>query len=230
LRILLESLGATVFLHPVIEICSPNTVNDFDVVGHWDDFEWLIFVSENAVRFFFDRYNSDCCNFAGYTGRVVATGPETAKIVEHYGVKNVVVPEKNFNAEGIVERLLLETIAGKRFLVIRGSRGRSFLPDKLAELGGNVRQIAVYESRDVLEPDGKILLSLKTGDIHWTTVTSSAIAASLVRLFGEHLRKTRLVSISPITTATLKQLGFVPDIEAEEATISGIVTALCSHR
>ena len=58
------------------------------------------------------------------------------------------------------------------------------------------------------------------------TVTSSAIARSLVNLFGEKLRSTRLVSISPITSATLAELGYRVAAEASDYTLDGVVAAL----
>jgi uroporphyrinogen III methyltransferase / synthase len=78
----------------------------------------------------------------------------------------------------------------------------------------------------VAKADADIAAKMATGQIEWTTVTSSAIARSLVRLFGESLKKTKLVSISPITSSTLRELGFEPAAEAKEYTMDGVVSAL----
>jgi len=53
-----------------------------------------------------------------------------------------------------------------------------------------------------------------------------AIARSLAALFGENLRKTRLVSISPITSAALRELGYEPAVEARTYTIPGVIEAM----
>jgi len=58
------------------------------------------------------------------------------------------------------------------------------------------------------------------------TVTSSAIARSLVHLFGEDLRRTQLASISPLTSATLRELGHEPAVEATEYTLAGLIAAM----
>ena len=68
--------------------------------------------------------------------------------------------------------------------------------------------------------------AVPNGQIDWTTVTSSAIARSLARLFGESLQRTKLASISPITSATLRELGFEPAAEAKEYTMAGVVAAI----
>jgi uroporphyrinogen III methyltransferase/synthase len=74
--------------------------------------------------------------------------------------------------------------------------------------------------------DEQILALLAAGKIDWTTVTSSAIARSLVRLLGENLRRTKLASISPITSATLRELGDEPAAEAREYTMDGLIAAI----
>jgi uroporphyrinogen III methyltransferase/synthase len=115
---------------------------------------------------------------------------------------------------------------GKRVFLARASRGRETLAEMLAVAGAIVEQAVVYESRDVMEPDKDVAEALTAGQIDWTTVTSSAIARSLVRLFGDALRQTKLVAISPLTAEVLTQLGHSPAAVAEDYTASGIVAAI----
>ena len=58
------------------------------------------------------------------------------------------------------------------------------------------------------------------------TITSGPTARSLVRLYGELLRTAKIVSISPLTSATLRELGYEPDMEATPHTVDGMVQAL----
>jgi uroporphyrinogen III methyltransferase/synthase len=74
------------------------------------------------------------------------------------------------------------------------------------------------------------LQSLKSGHVDWTTVTSSAIARSLARMFGEALHKTRLVAISPITAEVLSDLGHPPAAVATTYTTGGVVEAILAAR
>ena len=52
------------------------------------------------------------------------------------------------------------------------------------------------------------------------------IARSLARMFGENLRQTKLASISPVTSATLSDLGLEPAAEAGVYTMPGLVQAI----
>lgn len=45
-------------------------------------------------------------------------------------------------------------------------------------------------------------------------------------MFGEQLQRARLASISPVTSGTLRELGFEPTVEAIEFTMAGIVEAI----
>jgi uroporphyrinogen III methyltransferase/synthase len=67
---------------------------------------------------------------------------------------------------------------------------------------------------------------LHAGQIDWITVTSSAIARSLLKLFGDNLYRAKLASISPITSAELRALGHAPAVEAREYTVEGLVQAI----
>jgi uroporphyrinogen III methyltransferase/synthase len=98
----------------------------------------------------------------------------------------------------------------------------------LAAAGSIVEQAVVYESRDVATPDTEVSEALAAGRIDWTTVTSSAIARSLVRMLGDALKQTKLAAISPLTAEVLTELGHPPAIVAAEYTAAGIVAAILS--
>ena len=111
-------------------------------------------------------------------------------------------------------------------MLIRASRGREVLAEQLTAAGGKVDQVVAYQSTNVTQADEEVDALLAAGEIGWTTVTSSAIARSLVGLFGEDLRRTKLASISPLTSGVLRELGHEPATEAKEYTTEGIVAAI----
>jgi uroporphyrinogen III methyltransferase/synthase len=96
----------------------------------------------------------------------------------------------------------------------------------LTAAGGVVTQAVVYESRDVAEANPEVVAALTAGSIDWTTVTSSAIARSLVGMFGDSLRQTKLAAISPLTAEVLTKLGHPPTTVATEYTADGILAAI----
>ena len=103
------------------------------------------------------------------------------------------------------------------------------LAETLREAGAIVDQVIVYESTDVTDVESDVADAMANQQIDWVTVTSSAIARSLVSLFGPGLQHVRLASISPITSAVLRELGYEPAVEAKVYTMAGIVTAIRQH-
>lgn len=222
----LSELGADVLVQPAIEIAPPPDWAPLDrALAHLDDFDWLVFSSSNGVRAVLDRLllARDVRALAGL--KLAAIGPGSAEELARYHLRADVVPDE-YRAESLAAALESEAAAGKRFLLARASRGREVLCEKLTATGGSVEQIVVYTSRDVETADAGVAAQLEAGHIDWITVTSSAIARSLAKLFGERLHSSRLASISPITSATLRELGHEPAVEAAQYTIAGLVEAI----
>ncbi|MCL2304741.1 MAG: uroporphyrinogen-III synthase [Planctomycetaceae bacterium] len=219
LRTLLQDAGAEVLSQPAIEIRPPKSWERVDDVLHrLDSFDWIVFASANGVPFFLDR-----CRTARFP-KICAVGPGTAAELENRGKRVGRIPQPH-TAEGVVAALAPEAEAGQRILLVRASRGRDFMYKKLSAIHpdeNGVEEIVAYESVDVDKPEPQIVSLMESGRIDWTTCTSSAIAASLVRMFGECLRKTKLVSISPITTETIRRFGFENIVESRNATMPGI--------
>ncbi|MGQ9504590.1 MAG: uroporphyrinogen-III C-methyltransferase [Thermogutta sp.] len=229
LQLMLEAWGAYVINHPVIEVNPPQTWEAVDAtIDSLSEFAWAVFSSANGVRFFIDRIrqrNKDTRVFAAT--KIAAIGPGTAAALNNRYLQVDLVP-KEYRAESLAEELNRLAERG-RILLIRASRGRQVLPELLTNAGWQVFQVVAYQSVDVTQAETHVLEQMDEGKIEWVTVTSSGIAHSLVRLFGERLRKTRLASISPVTTATLEELGFQPAVEAQEYTMRGLVSAILAH-
>ncbi len=226
----LAELGARVLLQPAIEISDPPDWSPVDsALSRIDEFDWLVFSSANGVRFLLDRLLATGRDMRAL-GRVklAAIGPGTTDELAKYHLTTDLQPDQ-FRAEALATALS-EGAAGKQFLLARASRGREVLAEELRAAGGHVEQIVVYSSSDVQTPDEENSRLLAAGQIDWIAVTSSAIARSLAAMFSEDLRKSRLVSISPVTSATFRELGFEPTAEANEYTMNGVIAAIVRAR
>ena len=222
----LHELGADVLAQPAIRISDPPDWQPVDdVLTRLDRFDWIVFSSANGVSYFLGRLftvGGDLRRLSGVN--LAAIGPATAEELLHYNLHADVIPPE-FRAESLAQSLAGEA-SGKRFLLVRASRGREVLAEQLAAAGAIVEQVVAYTSSDLDRPDPKIAAMLTAGRIDWITVTSSSIARSLVALFGEKLRQSKLASISPVTSRTLKELGYEPAVEAAEYTMPGLVDAI----
>ncbi len=201
----------------------------------------IVFTSANAVRMFFDElYAARKDARALGPAKVAAIGPKTADELRDRGVFADIVPADSTN-EGIVAALMPAVRAGDRVLIPRARVARELLPDTLRAAGVTVDVVAAYETlgpddatRDVLrralrgDPDDDSFSPVDT-----VAFTSSSTVSNLIDALtaaGEDARallaSRTLLSIGPITSATLRAAGLEPTLEASPHTIAAMVDLL----
>lgn len=226
LRGRISNLGAEVLTQPAIRIAEPVDWSPVDsALDQLNRYEWLVFSSGNGVDGFMGRLFSrgEDVRSLGRI-RLAALGKGTAERLRSYHLNPDVAPEK-VDPSALAQALMEDTAEGA-FLLARATGDRPVLAEELEEIGAGVDQIPVYRTVDADEPNQDVADALKAGEIHWITVTSSPTARSLVRLYGELLKTAKIVSISPLTTATLKELGYKPAFEAAPHTVDGMIDTL----
>ncbi len=225
----LRSLGAEVISQPAIEIEPLKSFDQLDrEIARLPEYDYVVFSSRNGVQYFMQRFldvGGDLRDLA-WT-KIAVVGPRTAEMLATYHIRADIVAE-GMSAESLTQSLLGEA-PDNQFLLVRASRGPDTLAQHLKQAGGEVRSVVAYSHTDVSQPDEAILRRMAAGEIQWVTVTSDAIARSVVRLFGENLRQTRLVSLSPGVSQTIHKLGFTVAAQAAQPTMLSLVEAIAAQ-
>jgi uroporphyrinogen III methyltransferase/synthase len=126
---------------------------------------------------------------------------------------------------------LKERVRGQRVLLARADRGRDLLRNELAAVA-DVEEVAVYSQVDAPDVDAKTLADLQGGPIEFVMLTSSNIARNFIRLLNAEARQrilsgnVRLVTISPVTSAAVRQAGLPVAAEAREETTRAVLAVL----
>ncbi len=224
---LFEAKGAKTGRHPVIEISSAENQQDLiDSVSQIGDFEWLVFVSRNAVRFGIEAIERV---FGAVekapVSRVAAIGQTTADLFHSLTGKTVDLVPATADSESLGSELsdISET---EKVMIFRGNRGSAVLGQCLSDAQRDFREIVVYQSQDIVDPQPEVPLLLQAGKVDWVTITSGAIAKATVALFREDLRQAKLVSLSPKITRVLNELGFQVAAEASSPGMVELVAAV----
>jgi uroporphyrinogen III methyltransferase/synthase len=222
----LQALGANVVQAPVIRI--QQLSDPAQPALDPRPYDLICLASPNAVSALFERLDDgvhppgDARSLAA--AKIAAIGPGTARALVEHGVVADVVPER-FVAESLVEALA--GIPVKRALIARAREARDVLPDALRTRGAQVDVVALYET--VAEPlSQQALQAVKAAD--YITFTSS----STVRFFLQASvaskaplgSNTRIVSIGPVTSQTLREHGLEPHVEADPYDVEGMIAAL----
>ncbi len=229
----LEALGAEPVVLPAIEIGEPADWSPVDdALSRLGTFGWLAFTSANGVHAFLGRLRHSGRDLRALGGlNLAAIGPATAEALRGYHLEPDVVPAE-FNSEGLVEALR-ERVRGRRVLLARADRGLELLRDELGRVA-EVEQVAVYSQHDArLEADHSALAQLRAGEVEFVTLTSSNIARALLGALDEPGReqvrggRVKLVTISPRTSAAVREQGLPVAGEARQYTTAGVIEALC---
>jgi uroporphyrinogen III methyltransferase/synthase len=217
----LSRLGAAVLETPAIRI-EPLEGPAPDL----SRYDLVCLTSPNGVDVLFDRLQAagqDARAFAA--ARVAVIGPGTAARLQRRGIRADVVPER-FVAEGLLDAL--QGVPVRRALVARAEEARDVLPEGLRERGAEVDVMPLY--RTVVERlEEAQVQAVRAAD--YVTFTSSSTVTNFLQAAGapEAWRdgdRPRLASIGPVTSATLREHGLEPDVEATDHYIDGLIAAL----
>jgi uroporphyrinogen-III synthase/uroporphyrinogen III methyltransferase/synthase len=230
----LRALGAEPVEVPVLEIRPPANLEPLDAalrkIGSYD---WLILSSGNAVRALVERAAAlgiaPGSEFAQPERlQVAAVGEATAQAARQAGFKIAFVPAA-YVAESLAEGLLVQ-VAGQRVLVLRAAVARDVIPEALRAVGAEADVVEAY--RNVLpEAAPERLRRALAEGLDAATFTSSSSATHLAeaaRMAGVAwpFAGVPAVSIGPITSQTLRNLGWPPAAEASPSDIPGLIAAV----
>jgi len=215
----LQALGAEVREAPVIKVRElpgpPLDPSPYDLI---------CLTSANGVEALFKRLQAggrDARALA--SARIAAIGPGTARALAAHGIEADVVPEK-FVAESLVEALA--DVPVKRALVAQALQAREVLSEALRARGVEVEVLALYETS--AEPLSEPALAAARAADYITFTSASSVRFFLEAAGGEAplSPQTRIVSIGPVTSETLREHGLKPHIEAQRHDIEGMIAAL----
>lgn len=229
----LSELGLQPLPLPVIEIAEPMSFAALDeALASLQHFQWIVFTSVNAVEAAGRR------GFAKRQGvRIAAIGPATARALEAIGMVADLVP-----AQAVAEAMARELLpharqddgAATRFLLVRAEEARDVLPEALRAAGGDVTIAPAY--RNVIPASSveavREMFSKPERMPDAIPFTSSSSARNLLALCeaaGVRLPAAALrVSIGPITSETLRELGCPPHAEAPVASVQSLAEAVAA--
>jgi uroporphyrinogen-III synthase len=233
----LEELGAVAVTIPTIEIVPPTSFAALDAaLAAIRTYDWLIFTSANAVEAFHRR--AQFHHLPAVPKRVAAIGPATTRAVEAIGLQVDLIPPQ-YTAESLAEALLRHATTAKgeaaAMLLVRAEQARDVLPETLVAAGVRLTIADAYRNQTPHEslPALRALLADPATYPDAITFTSSSTATNLFYCLeaADLVLPPGIVlaSIGPITSQTLRDLGYPPTLEAGEPTIPALVEAVRVH-
>ena len=211
---LLEGVGATAVVVPLVEIVSEPTAVDALAALNPAEFDWLVVTSPNGARAYLAMHSSAPLN-------VAAVGATTAAALGAGGVNVTLVPGDQ-SADGL---LAVFPSGNGRVLLVQAVDAQPTMAAGLRRSGWNVTGISPYRSAPAHLTAGQQLAAMSADAVLFT---SGSAARAWVGVFGQTTPPI-VVAIGPQTALAVEQTGLKVSLVAADHSLPGLVAALGSH-
>jgi uroporphyrinogen-III synthase len=234
---LISDAGGIPVLFPTIEIrpvLNPEKLSAklSACFANIDQYDFIIFVSRNAVTAVFDHYLSKDGLLAEKI-QILAIGSGTAAALSELAMSDVLHAGVQADSESLLllPELDSELVRNKKILIVRGVGGRELLADNLKQRGALVDYAEVYQ-RALPEYDIQQCRELwQNEQLDAVIISSNEGLENLLKLTAdadqEKLFKTPLIVMSARNAELAKQTGFITETAiAKEKNDEGLLLAL----
>ena len=200
-------------------------------VENLDNYQLIIFISTNAVKFGALWINDYWQRFPVGVG-VLAMGPSTARKVSIELDCGVVTSDAGASSEDILLLDELADISGSKVAIVRGIGGRELLAESLRQRGAEVDYIEVYRRMPTQKSGEELATVLRQENINIFVVTSGESLARLDRLIKDTVQLAYTIRSIPIIVPSNRvakdaaQLGYTKVKLALGADDEAIINAL----
>lgn len=222
---MLREAGADPIELPLIEFRPLLTVNEAQhTLSKLDEFDWIIFTSSNAIRFFFELLGGqqipDCI-------RLACVGGKTASTLAEFSRRPDFVPAR-FSGRDLADEM--EVIAGQKILYPSPKEVASNLAGSLEAKGAVVVRWPIYETVPVRLKSSDLQM-LKAG-IDVITFASPSVVDSFCEQFPDYalmLDECIVACIGPMTKQRACERDLRVDVIPTKFDIPGLVDAIIEH-
>jgi uroporphyrinogen-III synthase len=231
----LAKRGAVPILLPLVSFAAPEDYAPLDAaLLEWDQFDWVLFTSANAVHAVVTRSSNlgHNLNPSGKRPHVAVVGPATREEAGRAGFSVDYLARTHLGvalAEELGERL-----RAQRVFLPRSDRANPDLPAALQRLGAKVTEVIAYRTLPPSDTDQNCVKQAVPGQADAVLFFSPTAVHNFAELAGREqlglLQSTVvLVAIGPITAGALRGSGVQRMVVAADTTTAAVVDALEEH-
>jgi uroporphyrinogen-III synthase len=219
--------GAEVIAQPLIQLSLKADQSEMnaalDALGSYD---WLVFTSPAAVKFFFQRVQEKGMKMYFYPELKIATvGEKTKMKLEQLGYRTNFVPIQ-FTAEVLAENL--PDVEEKNILIPASSLSKQDYIKAFQKRGAIPHQIMLYENlkRDLSQEEQE---QIKAEPLDYLTFTSGSAIKAFNEYFGnpaDHFSTSKVICIGHSTSKVAQELNWKVDAIADPHTVEGMIEVM----
>ncbi|WP_027159695.1 uroporphyrinogen-III synthase [Methylobacter luteus] len=203
---LIQERGGEVVRFPVLDIVARDNIEEVqDALKNLDKFQWVVFISPNAVNFALKANNGKIDRLK--TVRFAAVGRATAQALEAAGLTVDVVPEQGYTSEALLAMPQMQQVKGQACLIVRGEGGREELANTLRSRGAVVQYLEVYKRTIPSIDSSQVVQLLAQQRLDVITVTSGEALQNLLIMLGENNHQLLLPIPMVVVSDRIRQLA-----------------------
>ncbi|MCE0558001.1 uroporphyrinogen-III synthase [Motilimonas sp. E26] len=225
----LEQQGWFAIGQPLLEISTSPDIESLAMSQHeLDNFQFIIAISDNAVRYansYLKRHHLNWPRQARY----LAVGKNTADCWHQLAQINACYPE-SADSEGLIAMPALQAIDQRRILILKGNAGRDLIASSLQKAGAKVTEVSTYQRQPIPLNQAETLTKWQQNHINSVIITSGEILTALINVVPNCERnwlfKLNLIVISHRIAKLAREAGFIKVWIAQGASQSALIQCL----
>lgn len=228
---LLKKKGANVLCCPTIELVPHETSETAKILKQIETYDWLVFMSQNAVGYFFDQLKKNKISRSKLRGRrIAAIGNTTREILKQNKLRVHLVPSV-YQSEYLANSFK-SNIEEKKFLILSSVDGRNVLPDALKKKGAHVSILPIYKTILPIENAHILKKYVCEHRIDAVTFTSPSTVENFIRMlnpdrnFKRYLETLTIATLGEVTAKAVESNGLRVRVKPSEFTIPAFVNTL----
>jgi uroporphyrinogen-III synthase len=229
-RLIEEQQGVAVAF-PTLEIVAANNRDRIaEVLANLHRFQWVVFISANAVNFALLTNDGKIDQFRN--AQIAAIGQATAKALAAAGLTADLLPAHGSDSRALLAMPAMQQVSGQRILIVRGAGGLDTLRQELNHRGADVDYLDVYQRAIPPADPAPVLDLLKQNRLDLIIATSGEAVKNLLIMLGEKNQNLALTIPLVVVSDRIRQIAentgferiFVTDSPSDTAILNKIIT------
>lgn len=198
-------------------------------LSHLDTYTWAVFTSANGVRYFFEQLKEQQIDLRRLMHlKFAVIGSSTERELWKYGFSCDYMPDA-FSSADLAKGLVRLLRADDRVGLFRAKEASDVLSTELKKNNISFQEISLYET--VIEERKKEELLRQLSKMDYVTFGSSSAVKAFVTMTKDYDGiMPKLVSIGPITTASMQEYGLNVTKTAKIYTAKGMCDAIVEEQ
>lgn len=227
--------GAIPISLPLVSFSGPPDYAALDAaLGRWQEFDWVLFTSANAVQSVVARGAASGVSLhePGKMPRIAAVGPATKEEATRSGLSVDHVAKTHLGVALAQE--LAPQLRDKSVFLPRSDRANPDLPAALQQFGANVTEVIAYRTLAPSDVDRDRVTQVIGHGADAAIFFSPSAVHNLADLIGKQgltglQDRIALAAVGPVTSAALRECGVDRIVLAADTTTAAVIAALDSH-